>query len=208
MEQIPTRFGECSTQQKKMFKKLASKYSHVAMVSSRNALKAPAAAQRYITTMKTYSVQGSCAAQSTRVSFTSHTNNKTIVIGGNPKYETAETGMTPLEASLGALIACEAITARFLAQKVLNLKIGAINFVTVEGDIDVKGMSTGTQPAHFSKVKIVAEVETEESQEKITLLHETVGRYCPVYSMFKHSGTVMEGEWIAKKPAEAPVNKQ
>jgi uncharacterized OsmC-like protein len=102
----------------------------------------------------------------------------------------------PLETTLAALVACEVATARYLASKVLKMQVGTINFKTIEGTLDMRGFFKGEVPAHFQTVKMFVEIETNEPQEKVDLLHKLVKKQCPVYSMFVSCGTQMDDTWV------------
>jgi len=91
--------------------------------------------------LKTYSITASCAAKSSKTTFVAKTIPQApLTLGGTANNEDGA-GMTPLEASLGSLVACHVITARYIASKILNIKIGAFNFPVVEGTIDLNGFT-------------------------------------------------------------------
>ena len=53
-----------------------------------------------------------------------------------------------------------------------------------EGDLDRRGrMGLAEVPVHYSAVRLVIKIKTEESDKKLERLKELVARYCPVDSL-------------------------
>ena len=152
--------------------------------------------------LKTYAITASCAANSSKTAIVAKNsiNVPIITLGGTAGNEEGA-GMTPLEASLGTLVACQASTARYIAGKILNIKIGAISFPVVEGTLDLNGFYTGSVPSHFNKVNVVCEVETAESKETIAKLFELVEKQCPLHSLMHAAHVEMNFSWSIKEPA-------
>eukprot|EP00761_Pharyngomonas_kirbyi_P010475 gb/GECH01010495.1/.p1 GENE.gb/GECH01010495.1/~~gb/GECH01010495.1/.p1 ORF type:complete len:194 (+),score=34.85 gb/GECH01010495.1/:1-582(+) len=117
-----------------------------------------------------------------------------ITVDEPPSSGGSDMGPNPLEYSLASLVGCETVTARMAAKK-MKLQLEDIN-MEAKGTLDMRGfMGTEGVQRHFEKVKIIAQVTTTASQEEVDRLAHMVEDRCPVYSMFKASGTKMESSW-------------
>lgn len=55
-----------------------------------------------------------------------------------------------------------------------------------EGDLDRRGRKgTAHVPVHFSAVRVVVKIRTDESDKRLNRLAQLVDRYCPVDSLIK-----------------------
>lgn len=105
------------------------------------------------------------------------------------------TGPTPTDTALGALIGCTNVIAHKCATK-LDLNIGHLSIdakcyfdrggVTLQEEVDVP----------FEKVVLeVVSEGGEVSQEQLDQLAVEVGKYCPLAKLFTHAGTVIDQTW-------------
>lgn len=104
-------------------------------------------------------------------------------------------GPNPLQTILGALAACENVTARFVARE-MNFDLQDITF-KISGQFDPRGfMGDSTVRPYFETVSVEATVTTNESMDRIRELQEKVEARCPVYTMLKAANIKLEDEWI------------
>ncbi|MGJ7035488.1 OsmC family protein [Anoxybacillus eryuanensis] len=103
-------------------------------------------------------------------------------------------GANPLQMVLGALAACENVTARVVAKE-MNFDLQDMTFV-VKGQIDPRGfMGDSSVRPYFENVSVEVAVKTNESEERIQQLKEKVEARCPVYTMLKAAGVQMNDQW-------------
>ena len=56
----------------------------------------------------------------------------------------------------------------------------------VEGDLDRRGRKgLADVPVHFTAVRLIIKIKTDESDKRLNRLAELVSRYCPVDSLIK-----------------------
>lgn len=115
-----------------------------------------------------------------------------------PHGGTAE-GPSPLQAVLGALCGCEAVTFRRTATE-LGFEYTGVEF---EGafTIDIRGRMgvPGVRP-HFQTVRFQATVSTRESEDRLRRVVEETERRCPVYNLLSDAGVKVEAVWIRRSP--------
>jgi uncharacterized OsmC-like protein len=106
-------------------------------------------------------------------------------------------GPSPLQAVLGALCGCEAVTFRRTATE-LGFEYAGIEF---EGafTIDIRGRMgvPGVRP-HFQTVRVQATVRTAESEERLRRVVEETERRCPVYNLLSDARVNLEMVWIRR----------
>ncbi len=106
-------------------------------------------------------------------------------------------GPNPLQALLGALIGCETITATAAARQ-MDFHLEGISF-SVKGAFDSRGLKGDPNVrTYFEKVEIHAELQTEESDERIKELQETTHARCPVFNTLKAADVTLESTWTRK----------
>lgn len=104
-------------------------------------------------------------------------------------------GPNPLQSVLGALAACENVTARMVARE-MKFNLEDISF-EVKGSFDPKGfMGVPNVRPYFENVTVEAKVTTDESEARIKELQEKVESRCPVYTMLKEAGVDMNDTWV------------
>ncbi|MCL1801037.1 MAG: OsmC family protein [Promicromonosporaceae bacterium] len=104
----------------------------------------------------------------------------TIIMDEPPSLGGTDTGMTPVEAVLAALGACQTIVAyAFAATQGIELK----GFhVEVEGDLDTDGF-LGLNPEirnGFSEIRYTMHFETDASQTRVQHFADFIEAHCPV----------------------------
>lgn len=90
-----------------------------------------------------------------------------------------DVGMTPVEALLGALGACQSIVAAAFA-KAHNFTFEEFH-VELEGDIDTDGfMGKADVRPGFQEIRFTMHFKTDESQEKAEAFAAFIEKVCPV----------------------------
>ncbi|WP_280768346.1 OsmC family protein [Salipaludibacillus daqingensis] len=103
-------------------------------------------------------------------------------------------GPNPLQTSLAALASCENVTARIVAKE-MKFDLKDIDF-KITGEFDPKGfMGDPNIRPYFQTVKVDAEVETNESEDRIKELQKKVESRCPVYTMMAAANVNMVDSW-------------
>ena len=104
-------------------------------------------------------------------------------------------GPTPLQAVLGALCGCEAVTFRRTATE-LGLACSALDFEAVF-TIDIRGRqgNRSVRP-HFQTVRVRAVVSTTEPIEKLAAVIEETEARCPVMNLLLGAKVDLRIEWL------------
>jgi uncharacterized OsmC-like protein len=137
-----------------------------------------------------FSVHSTSSKMKTEV----ETGKHRFVIDEPPDLGGTDEGANPLEPLLGALVGCENVIANFVAKE-LGFQLNGIRF-HAEGILDPRGLmgDPNIQP-YFQEVKIRAEVETDESEERVQELQKIVDQRCPVFTLIKAAGVKLDVEW-------------
>lgn len=104
-------------------------------------------------------------------------------------------GPSPLQAVLGALCGCEAVTFSRTARE-MDFSYDGIDF-SAAFTIDIRGRQgmRGVVP-HFQTVKVEARVSTSESEERLGAVAEETEARCPVFNLIKDANVRMNIVWI------------
>ena len=104
-------------------------------------------------------------------------------------------GPTPLQAVLGALCGCEAVTFRRTATE-LGLSYSALDFEAAF-TIDIRGRQgdRSVRP-HFQTVRLRAVVTTSEPIGKLTAVIEETEARCPVLNLLLDAKVDVRMEWL------------
>ena len=104
-------------------------------------------------------------------------------------------GPSPLQAVLGALCGCEAVTFNRTAAE-MGFAYQSINF-EADFTIDIRGrMGDRSVRPHFQTVKVEAMVATDESEERLRAVVEETEARCPVFNLFKDADVRVEMRWV------------
>ena len=117
-------------------------------------------------------------------------------------------GPSPLQAVLGALCGCEAVTFRRTATE-LGLAYSALDF---EGafTIDIRGRQgdRSVRP-HFQTVRVRAVVATTEPVDKLAAVIEETEARCPVMNLLLDAKVNLQVEWVRDDgTGQQPVPRQ
>lgn len=109
-----------------------------------------------------------------------------------------DSGMNPIEATLSALGACQAIIARlFAASRGIELKGFRIE---LEGDIDLSAFNkAGTShPPHIEEIRTKVYIKSNASEEKVREFVTFVENNCPVADLLKNPSQLIPEVIIEK----------
>ncbi|WP_084221318.1 OsmC family protein [Anoxybacillus thermarum] len=138
----------------------------------------------------TFIVQATTEGMTTRAKAGKHE----FVIDEAKQMGGQDLGANPLQMLLGALAACENVTARVVARET-NFDLQDMT-ITVKGQFDPRGfMGDSSIRPYFEQVFVEVVVKTEESEERIQQLKEKVEARCPVYTLLKSAGVQMNDQW-------------
>jgi len=106
------------------------------------------------------------------------------------------TGPTPTDTALAALIGCTNVIGNKCADK-LGIDIGHLSIdascefdrrgVTLSEDIDIP----------FTKITLNIQADGPATQEELTLVSQEVAKYCPLSKLFRQAGTEIIENWNA-----------
>ena len=93
-----------------------------------------------------------------------------------------DAGTSPVEAALGALLACQTVVYRLYARR-LGLTIDSLE-LRAEGDLDVRGLfgADDVRPG-FAGVSIVVDIDGPHERERFDELRRVVDAHCPVHDL-------------------------
>jgi uncharacterized OsmC-like protein len=101
----------------------------------------------------------------------------------------ADSATNPVEAALGALLACQTVTYRFWAAQ-LGIRLDDVE-LTADGDLDVRGffgLDDDVRPG-FSQIRVAVRLVGPEP-ERYAELHAAVDAHCPVLDLFTRPTSV------------------
>jgi uncharacterized OsmC-like protein len=105
------------------------------------------------------------------------------------------TGPSPLQAVLGALCGCEAVTFHRTAAE-MAFSYDSLDF---EGayTIDIRGRNgdRSVRP-HFQTVRVRAVVATDEPQDRLAAVVEETEARCPVMNLLRDARVDLRMEWV------------
>lgn len=106
-------------------------------------------------------------------------------------------GPSPLQAVLGALCGCEAVTFH-RTSKDMDFSYDGIDF-EAEFTIDIRGrLGVREVRPHFQTIRVQATVVTDETPDRLAeVVAETEAR-CPVYNLVTDAGVKTEMLWVVK----------
>ncbi|MEG9297683.1 OsmC family protein [Mangrovibacillus sp. Mu-81] len=134
------------------------------------------------------------------------TENKSIlVLSENHQYRIDETntlegkdkGTNPLNAFLGALASSETIIANMIAEE-LNFSLKSIE-INIEGQLDPEGYKGDvTLNPTFRDIILYAELDTNESEDRIQELKKMTALRCPILNIINGEKVNIKIIWNKK----------
>jgi uncharacterized OsmC-like protein len=104
-------------------------------------------------------------------------------------------GPSPLQAVLGALCGCEAVTFHRTAKE-LGFTYDSLDFEAAF-TIDIRGRQgdRSVRP-HFQTVRVRAVVATDESEERLRAVVEETEARCPVFNLLCDARVDLQMQWV------------
>lgn len=104
-------------------------------------------------------------------------------------------GPSPLQAVLGSLCGCEAVTFHRTAAE-MGFVYDSLDFEAAF-TIDIRGRQgdRSVRP-HFQTVRVRAVVATEESEERLGAVVEETEARCPVFNLLRDARVDLQMEWV------------
>ncbi|MFQ5565545.1 MAG: OsmC family protein [Paracoccaceae bacterium] len=110
-----------------------------------------------------------------------------------------DTGPSPLETALAALLGCEGV--------IINRCASAMKFaytgvdMEADGEVDRRGSRgvAGVRP-YFNWVRLRIRIHTAEPDERLARLAKNVELRCPVMNLFRSAGVAVEVAWERVPP--------
>lgn len=128
-----------------------------------------------------------------------------ITIGDHPIVVTDEpitsgggqTGPTPLETVLAALVGCKCVMIHNVATA-MNFEYEGVE-IDAAGTVDLRGPKgvPGFRP-YFDTVDITITIFTQESEERMQKLARNAEARCPVMNLFRDAGSAVHAEWVIR----------
>ena len=114
-----------------------------------------------------------------------------VVITDEPA---SNTGPTPLETTLAALIGCEGVIINRCAEA-MKFHYTAVD-IEGQGEVDQRGSRGvhGVRP-YFNWVKLEIRLHTSESPERLSRLAKNVEYRCPVMNLFRAADVELRIDW-------------
>ncbi len=110
-----------------------------------------------------------------------------------------DTGVTPLEMALSALLGCEGVIINRCAEA-MKFAYTAVD-MSGDGEVDQRG-SRGVQGVrpYFNWVKLHIRVHTDEPEDRFQRLIRNVEYRCPVMNLFKSADVDVQVNWERVTP--------
>lgn len=105
-----------------------------------------------------------------------------------------DTGPTPLETTLSALLGCEGVIIHRCATA-MRFKYSAVE-MDAEGEVDQRGSRgvRGVRP-YFNWVKMTIRIHSDEPPERLERLRKNVEYRCPVMNLFRSADVEVDARW-------------
>ncbi|MEE8515090.1 MAG: OsmC family protein [Alphaproteobacteria bacterium] len=106
----------------------------------------------------------------------------------------SNTGQTPLETVLAALLGCEGVIINRCAEA-MKFDYAGVDF-ECEGTVDARGSRgvVGVRP-HFQSVTLKVRIQTNEPAERVAKLRKNVESRCPVMNLLSDADVEMIVDW-------------
>lgn len=106
----------------------------------------------------------------------------------------SNSGPTPTDTALAALIGCNNVIGHKCANK-LGIDVGHMK-ITATCAFDRRGVTLSEEIAvPFQKIDLDIEVDGRASEDEIKALADEVQKYCPLSKLFREAGTEIVENW-------------
>ena len=128
------------------------------------------------------------ASARTEVTVRGHTVITDEVDGG-------DTGPTPLETTLAALVGCEGVIINRVAE-VMGFSYSRVD-ISADGEVDKRGSRgvAGVRP-HFNRVALTIRIASDETPDRLRQLQKNVEARCPVMNLMRDAGVDVRAKWV------------
>ncbi len=111
-----------------------------------------------------------------------------------------DTGPTPLETTLVALVGCEGVIIHRCA-KAMGFNYSGVDF-ECSGQIDARGPRgvPGVRP-YFETIELTVTLYTDEPPERVEILKKNVEFRCPVMNLMRAADVTVAAEWVTAPTA-------
>lgn len=104
------------------------------------------------------------------------------------------TGPSPTETAIAALVACTNVIGHKCANK-LDVDIGHLR-ISADCQFDRRGVTLAEEiDVPFKRITLTVEADGGASDEELAQVAQEVMRFCPVSKLFRHAGTQIEEIW-------------
>lgn len=105
------------------------------------------------------------------------------------------TGPTPTDTALSALIGCTNVIGNKCADK-LGIDIGHME-ISATCDFNRLGVTLSEEiDIPFERVELIVKCDGPASEDELQQVRNEVSKYCPLAKLFRQAGTILEEEWI------------
>ena len=106
-----------------------------------------------------------------------------------------DTGPTPLETTLAALVGCEGVIINRVAEA-MGFRYGRVD-ISADGEVDKRGSRgvAGVRP-HFNWVELRIRITSDEEPDRLRQLQKNVEARCPVMNLMRDAGVEVRAKWI------------
>ncbi len=135
------------------------------------------------------------ASPRTEVTVRGHTVVTDEVDGG-------DTGPTPLETTLSALVGCEGVIINRVAE-VMEFRYSRVD-ISADGEVDKRGSRgvSGVRP-HFNWVDLSIRITSNEGPDRLHKLQRNVEARCPVMNLMRDAGVDVRAKWTLTPERQA-----
>ena len=123
--------------------------------------------------------------------------NHKITFDESVKDGGTDSSLNPMEGVLACLGGCQAITARYLADR-MGIKLKGFR-IEVEGDFNMSGFDNDPTNIGFHFIQLTMHIDADNTKEEIEKFAELVESKCPVSETIKHMEVVLPTKVICGK---------
>lgn len=104
------------------------------------------------------------------------------------------TGPTPTDTAIGALVGCTNVIGHKCASK-LGVELGNLS-IDAACEFDRRGVTLSEEiDVPFQKIVLTIKASGPATQEELEMVAKEVAKYCPLAKLFRQSGTEIEEVW-------------
>ena len=106
-----------------------------------------------------------------------------------------DSGPTPLETTLAALVGCEGVIINRVAEA-MGFDYARVD-IAADGEVDKRGSRgvRGVRP-HFNWVSLDIRIASDEGPDRLRQLQRNVEARCPVMNLMRDAGVEVRAKWV------------